>query len=294
MKYRFTHFSQVFVFLTFTAVAALGQQSITLSVDASEAARNIIHVKEKLAVRPGKFSLFYPKLIPGEHSPTGPLNNMVNLHITAGGKAIAWQRDDVEMFAIHFDIPVGLRSIDIAFDDVEMPGTTGSAALARIKWNRMLVYPRGVPADHISVSGSLRFPAGWQFATALPVTRQTADSVDFGAVTLERFVDSPAIIGKNFKKVPLSDNGVLHEMDIAADTPEALVYKPEILQGWRNLIIQANLMFGARHYNSYRFLLTLSDVGGDEGLEHNESSEDGTGLNAFTDPEELADLGDLL
>ena len=53
-------------------------------------------------------------------------------------------------------------------------------------------------------------------------------------------------------------------------------------------------MFGARHYNNYRFLLTLSDGGGDEGLEHHESSEDGVGEKSFTDAYRLLDLGDLL
>jgi predicted metalloprotease with PDZ domain len=281
--------------IVFAAAAASWSQSrITLSVDASEAAGDIIHVSEKMTVRPGKFDLFYPKWIPGEHAPTGPLNNMVNLHITANGKPVAWQRDDVEMFAIHCDIPAGVTSVDITFDDAEQPGSTASASLARIKWNRLLLYPRGHLQTAITVAASLKMPDGWQFATALPVVKQAGDTAEFGPVTLEHFIDSPAIIGENFKRVPLTESGVKHEIDIAADTPEALQYKPETLTGWKNLVIQANRMFGAHHYNSYKFLLTLSDVGGDEGLEHHESSEDGTGLNALTDAEELLDLDDLL
>jgi predicted metalloprotease with PDZ domain len=41
-------------------------------------------------------------------------------------------------------------------------------------------------------------------------------------------------------------------------------------------------------------LLTLSDNGGDEGLEHHQSSEDGTALNALKGGEESLDLADLL
>jgi predicted metalloprotease with PDZ domain len=66
------------------------------------------------------------------------------------------------------------------------------------------------------------------------------------------------------------------------------------LQGWQNLVKEANALFGAHHYRSYRFLLTLSDVGGSEGLEHHESSEDGVGEKALSDPGQLIDLGDLL
>src|SRR5881396_1050221 len=168
MKYTRRAALSVFIVIL-TATALWAQSRITLNVDASEAARNLIHVSEKVTVRPGKFDLFYPKWIPGEHAPTGPLNNMVNLHITANGKPVAWQRDDVEMFAIHCDIPAGITSVDITFDDAEQPGSTASALLARIKWNRLLLYPRGVLQSAITVAASLKMPNGWQFATALPV-----------------------------------------------------------------------------------------------------------------------------
>jgi predicted metalloprotease with PDZ domain len=59
-------------------------------------------------------------------------------------------------------------------------------------------------------------------------------------------------------------------------------------------VSQANLAFGAHHYRKYHFLLTVSDEGGDEGLEHHESSEDGVGEKALSDRLEMMDLGDLL
>jgi len=102
------------------------------------------------------------------------------------------------------------------------------------------------------------------------------------------------IAGANFRKMTLASTPVLHEIDIAADSPAALDVKPAILQGWQNLVKEANALFGAHHYRSYRFLLTLSDVGGSEGLEHHESSEDGVGEKALSDPSQLIDLGDLL
>ena len=83
-------------------------------------------------------------------------------------------------------------------------------------------------------------------------------------------------------------------MDIAADSAEALNYTPETLTAWKNLVRQANLAFGARHYNKYKFLLTLSDYGGSKGLEHHQSSEDGTDEKALTDRLLYLDLGDLL
>ena len=277
------------------ATAVFAQNAIKLDVDATDAGKNIIHVRETMSVKAGEFALFYPKWIPGEHAPTGTLNDMVNLYITAGGKPIEWRRDDVEMFEFHLTIPNGVNEIEIAFDDVSQPGTIASANLSRIKWNRLILYPEGAKADNVNVTASLKIPSGWQYATALSAENETANPAQFKQVSLTRLVDSPAIIGKYFKKIKLSEEGkVIHEMDIAADSAEALNYKPETLQGWKNLVTQANATFGAHHYNGYKFLTTLSDVGGSEGLEHNESSENGVGLESLSDNYRLIDLGDLL
>ncbi len=285
----------IFAIFAFCASAVFAQNQIKLTVDASEAAQNILHVKETMQVNAGQFTLFYPKWIPGEHAPTGTLNDMVNLFITANGKAIEWQRDDVEMFAFHLTVPANVKQIEIAFDDVSQPGTIASARLSRVKWNRLLLYPQGAKSDDVQVSGSLKMPAGWKYATALPIAKETANAVDFKAVNLTTFIDSPAVVGKYFKRVPLSnEGGAMHEIDMFADTPEALEYKPETLEGWKNLVKEANLAFGAHHYNNYKFLVTLSDVGGGEGLEHHESSEDGVGLKGLSDEFELLDLNDLL
>jgi len=286
----------LFVLLQLCAVAALGQDSVSikLNVDATEAARNVLHTTLIIPVKPGPMSLFYPKWIPGEHSPTGPINDMVGLRLSANGKSIPWTRDAVEMFAFHCEIPAGVSMLEVSFDDVSQPGTTMTARLARVKWNRLLVYPRGMNSDSVRVDAAIRLPGGWKFATALTVQHERRDEVEFKEVSLTELVDSPLIAGANFRKVTLVSAPLLHEMDIAADTPAALEVKAETLLGWQNLVKEANALFGARHYRSYRFLLTLSDAGGGEGLEHHESSEDGVGEKALSDPGQLIDLGDLL
>ena len=267
---------------------------MTLSVDATDAARNIVHSKLTIPVRPGPLTLFYPKWIPGEHSPTGPINDLIGLKLSAAGKPIAWQRDDVEMFAFHCDIPPGVTALDIAFDDASQPETTASAKLARIKWNRLLVYPQGMNSDSISVKAALKLPAGWQFASALSIAGDGKDELQFKEVSLTELVDSPAIIGGNFRKLPLTSSGIMNEIDIVADTPQALELKPETLSGLRAIVQEAHALFGARHYRSYKFLVTLSDHGGSEGLEHHESSEDGVGEKGFSDELELLDFAELI
>lgn len=292
--YRRNFFFLLALFAVHISVA-FAQSSIRVDVDATDAARNVLHTRETMSVGAGKLTLYYPKWIPGEHSPTGPLNNMVNLFITAGGKPLVWQRDDVDMFAFHLTIPAGVNQIEVAFDDVSQAGTTMSANLARIKWNRLLLYPEGAKSDNVQVTASMKMPADWKYASALPVQSEAANSVSFKPATLTYFVDSPAVIGKYFKKVPLETiGGASHEIDIFADSAEALEYKPETLAGWNNLVKQANSAFGAHHYNSYKFLLTLSDAGGSEGLEHHESSEDGVGESTLSTEAGLYELGDLL
>lgn len=283
------------LFLFFASVsAALAQTAMTLNVDATDTARNIVHSKLTIPVKPGPLTLFYPKWIPGEHSPTGPINDLVGLKLTGGGRPIAWRRDDVEMFAFHCDIPQGVTVLDVIFDDALQPESTASAKLARIKWNRLLVYPQGINSDAISVKASLKLPAGWRFASALPVVTESRDEFQFKEVSLTQLVDSPAIIGANFRKFPLTSTGMMHEIDIMADTNTALEMKPETLNGLRAIVQEAYSLFGARHYRSYKFLVTLSDHGGGEGLEHHESSEDGVGEKAFSDELELLDFAELI
>jgi predicted metalloprotease with PDZ domain len=286
----------VLLLLQAWSVKVLAQNTVSIraNVDATDAPRNILHTRLTIPVNPGPLTLFYPKWIPGEHTPTGPINDIVGLKLSAGGKSIPWRRDEVEMFAFHCDVPSGVSAVEVTFDDVSQPGTTMTARLARIKWNRVILYPEGLSSDAVRVIASLKLPAGWKYGTSLPVAREMTDAVEFKEVSLTGLVDSPAIIGANFRKVSLSSDGTLHEMDIAADTPAALEIKPETLTGFQNLVREAGALFGARHYGSYRFLLTLSDYGGSEGLEHHESSEDGVGEKAFSDPSQLIDLGDLL
>jgi len=95
-------FVLVLALLVCSGSAAFAQAvSIKLTVDATQAARNILHTKFTIPVRPGPLTLFYPKWIPGEHSPTGPINDLVGLELRGNGKPVAWQRDQVEMFAFH-------------------------------------------------------------------------------------------------------------------------------------------------------------------------------------------------
>src|SRR3981189_1109380 len=84
---------------------------ITVNVDASEASRRLIKTTMHFPVAPGPFSLRYPQWIPGEHGPTGPIEDLVGIKVTGNGQPIAWTRDPVNMYEFHMTVPPGVSTI---------------------------------------------------------------------------------------------------------------------------------------------------------------------------------------
>src|SRR5262245_56457247 len=97
----------IFFAASSSAVAqAAGQR---LHVDATDASRNILHSTVTIPVTPGAITLVYPKWIPGNHRPTGPIQNLTGLHIKAGAQELDWQRDLEDMWAFHVKVPAGVK-----------------------------------------------------------------------------------------------------------------------------------------------------------------------------------------
>src|SRR5437764_839746 len=209
------------------AGAAFGQ---TVFVDATDAQRGVFHSHLTIPATPGAMTLVYPKWIPGEHMPTGPLMQMAGLHIRTNGNEIAWTRDRVDMFAFHLDVPAGASSIDVDFDYLSPSSTFGGGYgesanatqhLGLILFNHVVLYPAGAGTDDITFKASVRLPAGWKFDTPLPIASQAADRIDFQPVSLTTLVDSPIVAGDYQRIVPVADNGNEH-ITITADSASAL------------------------------------------------------------------------
>lgn len=66
--------------------------TLTLDVDATDAPQGILRVQETIPVAGGPAILYFPQWKPGNHSPTGPLQNLAGLMFEAGGKPVAWMR----------------------------------------------------------------------------------------------------------------------------------------------------------------------------------------------------------
>lgn len=269
----------------------------TLTVDASEAPRKVFHARLAIPAKPGDFVLLYPKWIPGEHGPNGPLVDTAGIYFRANGQALKWHRDPVEMYAFHVEVPAGVSSIEASLDflsPVETPGgfSAGSSAtekLAVLAWNWLVLYPKGHGSDDVGVKATLQLPAGWAWASALPAESAAQGTVEFKTASLTTLVDSPVQLGQFLKKVPLqADKTPAHELDILADSAAALQMQPQQEQAFQNLVAEAGALYGAHHYRGYHFLLTLSDHVAHFGLEHHESNDSRTSEGFLTDPVQWA------
>ena len=266
---------------------------ITLSVDATDAPRKIFHVRMTIPAKPGSLTLYYPKWIPGEHGPTGPIQDVAGLKFTAGGKTLTWRRDLLDGWTFHVEVPAGASSIEASLDFISPAGSegiyTGGATatdkMAVINWNDVLLYPEGWPSDDLTYTASLRLPADWKFGTSLAVTSQSGGEIKFAPVSLTMLIDGPVITGEYLRVVPLNAGQKPPvEMDIAADSAAALDAPAEVWEHYKNLVKQTDALFGAQHYRDYHFLYSLSDHVAHFGLEHHESNDSRLGERALVDP----------
>jgi predicted metalloprotease with PDZ domain len=262
---------------------------IRLEVDASEAPRKIYHARLVLPAEPGPLTLYYPKWIPGTHGPSGPIADLAGLKMQAGGHAVPWRRDDIDMYAFHCTVPDGAHTLEIALDLLAAGrggfGTT-TQNIAVVRWNEVLLYPKGRPIGAIDFEASLRLPAGWQFGTALPIDSRDGALTRFGRVSLETLVDSPVHAGAYHREVRLGSPGdPAHYLNLVCDGAAGLEITPRIKAHYEKLVAEAEALFGSRHYRSYRFLVTLSDKMPFHGLEHHESSDNGMPERAMSDEE---------
>ncbi|MGA9497950.1 MAG: M61 family peptidase [Terriglobales bacterium] len=287
-RFRATKFLCFAIFLlsSFSGFGANGP-TIALSVDASDAPRKIFHAQLHIPAKAGVLTLYYPKWIPGEHGPTGPITDLTGLKFTASGKVLKWRRDLLDGFTFHVDVPEGENEVTANLDYASAasfePGYSSSMSATEklyiLNWNALLLYPAGYSSDQLTYRAALRLPAGWKFATSLHVSDQPGNNnnneIHFAPVSLTMLVDGPVLAGQYMKAVPLTlpNENPPAELDVAADSAAALDAPEEVWEHTRDLVKQAGVLFGAHHYNGYHFLLTLSDHVAHFGLEHHESND---------------------
>ncbi len=275
--------------------------TIGLQVDATDTVRHIFRVHETIPVSgSGPMMLLYPRWIPGNHAPTGRIDQVAGLSIRAGGKPLEWSRDPVDVYAFRVNVPSGAAALDLDFQivtptDSDQGRVVMTSDMLDLEWNAVALYPAGYFARQIMVEPGVKLPQGWQFGTALDTASGKDGMTTFKPVNFDSLVDSPMFAGRNFKRVDLDPKGPVRvSLNIVADRAELLDTKPEQIEAHRNLVSQAYKLYGAHHYDHYDFLLALTDTMGGIGLEHHRSSENSTVPNYFTEWEKTADTRDLL
>ena len=272
----------VLVLATLFAAGALHAAPITLRVDATGVPSNVYHAHLTIPVTAGLLTLYYPKWIPGEHGPTGPINGLTGLQFTANGKSVTWQRDLVDMFALNLEVPAGATSLDADLDYIApapganfTAGASTSPRLAVLSWNTVLLYPKGTASDALSYSASLRIPSGWQYATALETRGHSGDDIEFETASLTTLVDSPVQLGTTLRKIDIPNKtGLRHTLNLLSESADAIQTPDDFAAQYGRLVDETSTLFGANHYRHYDWLFTLSDGVAHFGLEHHESSDD--------------------
>jgi predicted metalloprotease with PDZ domain len=274
---------------------------VGLAVDATDLSHGVFGVHETLPVSgSGPITLLFPKWLPGNHAPNGPIDKVAGLTISAHGHPVTWRRDPVDVFAFHVTVPDGVAALDIDFQFLSPVSThegrvVMTTDMLNVEWNAVALYPAGYFARRIVFEPSVKLPDGFRLATALETASSAGPVTRFKPTSFNTLVDSPLIAGRYFRQFDLDPGGAAPvRLDVIADRPEDLAATPEQIAAHRALVRQAYRLFGSHHYDHYDFLLSLSDKMGGAGLEHHQSSEDGTSPKYFTDWDKTAAGRDLL
>jgi predicted metalloprotease with PDZ domain len=276
---------------------------IELAVDATDAPRGVFHSRLVIPAAPGALTLAYPKWVQGEHAPSGPVMQVAGFTVSAGGAALAWRRDPLDMFLVHVEVPAGAREVEATLDYLSPPESFGgnygespnaTPHLLVVDWHDLLVYPLGAAATEVPVRATLRLPAGWELDTALPIAGKAQGVVSFAPASLYALIDSPVLAGEIFRTLDVGPREAPARIAIAADRRSALDLPAARLAAYRRLPAEAYALFGARHYREYHWLIALGDTLEQNGLEHHESSDDRGKLGMLTDADLLLRWGTLL
>jgi predicted metalloprotease with PDZ domain len=293
-----------FLFSCLSAVPLAGRQSappalaptlpMTLDVDATDAPMKILHATMTVPARAGAMALFYPKWIPGEHMPSGPIANLTGLHVFADSTELTWRRDLIEMNAFRLTVPAGAKTLKATYDYV-VPYTGGAfgslpstnAKIAVINWYTVGLYPMGMSPAAITATATLKAPAGWKHGGSLDIASVDGNTIRYAPTSLEMLNDHPVLLGEHFRSITLwpADSAVgEHVIDVVADSDWALQFPQSRIDIYKQIVLEERAVFGnVGHYRKYHWLLTLSDNLGAFGVEHHECADDRVAESTFVD-----------
>jgi predicted metalloprotease with PDZ domain len=285
---------------------------IELAVDARDVRHRVISVHETIPVAPGtQLTLLFPKWIPGDHAPDGPIERLAGLTIQANGVSLAWRRQASDGFSFKVRVPADADHLDIKFQylaasaDVRS-GATITRDIVAVKWPYLLLYPAGDPAAAIQVCARARLPDGFSWVSSLTQEPQGGASdagagagagdsdsagagvgaaqISFMPVSLDTLIDSPLYAGSHMRQFALDAQAPQPvRLTLFGDRAQRTEMTAEQLAWHRALVREADAVFGSRPFAHYDLIVTLSAPFGIDGLEHRQSSEIFLHPDSFTD-----------
>ncbi len=164
---RVSHFAVVLIvvvsMMSVSLLAAPAAPHITIALDATDAPRKILHAQLTIPAAPGTLTLYYPKWIPGEHAPSGPVIDLAGLKFTGNGQLLKWRRALDDNWTVNVEVPAGVQEVHASLDflfpvsgdeALFSAGASATEKLALISWNQVLLYPKGWTADQLTYSAS--------------------------------------------------------------------------------------------------------------------------------------------
>lgn len=274
--------------------------TIRLEVDATDLGQRVFKVRQTVPVQAGLQRFHYPAWLPGNHSPTGQIEKLAGLVISANGQRLDWVRDPLDVYTFNVQVPEGVSELRMDFQflsptDSAQGRTVMTPNMLNLQWNAMLLYPAGHAARAITYQASARYPQGWEAASALTVANRNGDTVNYAPTNLEILVDSPVFAGRYHRVIDLAAAGTRPvRLNVFADRAKDLEAKPEHIEQHRALVTQARRLFGAEHYDHYDFLFAVTNQLGGIGLEHQRSSENSEDRDYFSGWDAKVGSSDLL
>jgi predicted metalloprotease with PDZ domain len=264
--------------------------TMTLVVDETQAVQRLAFIHEEIRVRPGTITLAYPRWIPGEHGPTGPIEQVAGLRIHAGDVLLSWTRNPADINSFRVDVPAGTDRITVDFDTL-LQGAISAHQLL-LAWSTAVLYPLGVDKTALIVEPSVLLPPNWKQGSSLHVTGQIGNRVKFAPLSLERLIDSPILASDFFRAVPLASVWPA-ELDITGNSQESVDKADDehAVTLFAKLVDQDRAMFGFRHWDTLHLLVAQVGLRFFDGLEHEDSPWNGIGEEGLSKKDELEAYG---
>ncbi|SKC00997.1 M61 family metallopeptidase [Luteibacter sp. 22Crub2.1] len=273
---------------------------ITLDVDASNLSQRIYRVRESIPVQAaGPMVLLYPQWETASHAPTASVAGLTGLTVVSNGRPLKWERDTVNMFAFHVDVPADAKALDVSFQylspfSLRQGAVVMTASTVTVPWQNVVLYPAGWFTRNIPVSARVTLPNGFASATALE--SNPGDASGFRTTSLETLVDSPVYASRHVGRYALARKGEAPvTLNVFADDERRIAIKSAQLDALRAMVQQAGKVFPKRHYRHYDFLLALDNaLPGPGGSEQAQSSTDTLPPDYFAGDERDLINADLL